>query len=286
MSLEENDHSRPPEPAASALPRAPARLLGRWPGRVVVRTAAGCVRIDVFDRAMTVAAQAFSSVLPILILFATWAGASATEATAEALRIPDESRSMFDDAVQGASGAAFGVVGGLIVLISATSLSRAVTRAFTAVWELPRPRNRLRSAWRWLAAVVGLALSVLVVRELAALAGGLPQPRAWQVVTVFAADTAVALFLPWVLLAGAVRPRSLLPGALLFALAMLVLRPASGVWLPRALEASADRFGAIGVAFTYLAWLYAVSFCFLVAAVAGRAIATDDGWLGRRIRGV
>ncbi|WP_157574847.1 YhjD/YihY/BrkB family envelope integrity protein [Jiangella muralis] len=264
--------------------RAPAWLLHRWPGRIAITSAAGCVRIDVFDRAMTVAAQLFSSVLPILILFATWAGASASDATAEALQIPDESKDVLDDAAQGSSGAAFGVAGVLIVLISATSLSRAVTRAFTAVWSLPRPRSRLGSAWRWLAAVVGLALAVVVVRQLAALADGLPQPRAWQSAVAFAADAAVTLFLPWVLLAGAVRPRLLLPGALLFAVTMIVLRPVSAVWLPRALESSADRFGSIGVAFTYLAWLYAIAFCFLVAAVVGRVVATDDGRLGRWIR--
>ncbi|WP_157987739.1 YhjD/YihY/BrkB family envelope integrity protein [Jiangella endophytica] len=267
------------------VPRRLRWVIGRWPGRIAAGGAAACVRIDVFDRAMTVAAQVFSSVLPILILFATWSGASATDATAQALQIPDESRAVMDDAVQGAAGTAFGVVGVLIVLVSATSLSRAVTRAFTAVWALPRPRNRLGSAWRWLAAVVGLALSIVVVRQLAVLAGELPQPRAWQSVTAFAADTAVTLFLPWVLLAGAVRPRLLLPGALLFAVTMLAVRPASAVWLPRALDSSADRFGSIGVAFTYLAWLYVVSLCFLVTAVIGRVVVTDDGQLGRWLRG-
>ncbi|PZF82554.1 YhjD/YihY/BrkB family envelope integrity protein [Jiangella anatolica] len=256
----------------------------RWPGRIVAGSAAACVRIDVFDRAMTVAAQLFSSVLPILILFATWTGASGPDATAEALRIPDESKAVLDDAVEGASGTAYGVAGVLIVLVSATSLSRAVTRAFTAIWALPRPRNRLGSAWRWLAAVVGLALAIVVVRQLAALADGLPQPRAWQSATAFAADVAVGVGLPWVLLAGAVRARLLLPGALLFALTMLAGRPASALWLPRALETSADRFGSIGVAFTYLAWLYAVSLAFLVTAIVGRALATDAGRLGRWIR--
>jgi uncharacterized BrkB/YihY/UPF0761 family membrane protein len=57
------------------------------------------------------------------------------------------------------------------------------------------------------------------------------------------------------------------------------------VWLPRALEVSADRYGSIGVAFTYLAWLYVVSFCVLLTAVFGEVIAVDRGWLGRRISG-
>jgi membrane protein len=46
------------------------------------------------------------------------------------------------------------------------------------------------------------------------------------------------------------------------------------VWLPHALDSSADRYGSIGVAFTYLA-----------ASVLGQVIATDTGWFGQWIRG-
>ena len=91
----------------------------------------------------------------------------ATDATiADAVNMPEESRSVLEDAVQGAGSAAFGIVGSLIVLVSATSLSRALTRAFALAWDLPRPRSRLGSAWRWLAAVLVLALSLVVVRVL------------------------------------------------------------------------------------------------------------------------
>lgn len=275
----------------AALRRLPPRLqrvagwvLGHWLGRILTRSLAGCLRIDIFDRAMTIAAQTFTSVLPILILIATWAGAGAADETTEAIGLPDESATLLDEAVRGAGDTAFGVIGALIVVVSATSLSRALNRALTAVWALPRPRNRLASAWRWLAAVVVLALSIVLVRGLVAVAGELQPPRAWQSATAFAADFAVAVFLPWVLLAGAVRPRLLVPGAALFAAVMLLVRPVSALWLPRALESSADRFGSIGVAFTYLAWLYVVSFCFLATAVIGQVIAADDGRIGRRIR--
>jgi membrane protein len=77
----------------------------------------------------------------------------------------------------------------------------------------------------------------------------------------------------------------LLPGAFLFATLMATVRPATALWLPRALEASADRYGSIGVAFTYLTWLYVASFCFMATAVLGQVIASDQGRLGARIRG-
>jgi uncharacterized BrkB/YihY/UPF0761 family membrane protein len=273
--------------AETAMGRLPPRLrawlawlLSRWPGRILLRSAATCIRIEVFDRSVTIAAQFFTSVFPILILFATWVGADDADRFADAVNMPAESRAVLEDAVQGSTGAAFGVVGVLMVLGSATSLSRALTRAFAAIWDLPRPRTRLVLAWRWLAAVLALALSLLVVSALGGYAADLAPRNVWQLALALGWDLALAVFVPWVLLAGAVQPRQLVPGALLFALGMLAVRPVSRVYLPHALEVSADRYGSIGVAFTYLAWLYVVSFLLLLTAVVGQVVATDGGRFG------
>ena len=204
---------------------------------------------------------------------------------AKALDMPEATRSILDQAAQTSGSAAFGIVGTLIVLASATSLSRALTRAFAAIWDLPRPKSTLRSAWRWLAVVVALALSVVVVRALAGYAARIPPSNVWEWTVSVACDVAICVFVPWVLLSGVVPPRHLVPGALLFGLLMLAVRPASGIWLPRALEVSAERYGSIGVAFTYLAWLYVVSFCFLATAAVGQVITTDRGRLGAWLRG-
>lgn len=267
------------------LRRSVAQLLSQWPGRIALRSAASCIRIEIFDRSMTIAAQFFTSVFPILILLATWVGAVRSDEIAEAVDLPAESRSVLDQAVQTSGGTTFGVVGTLIVLVSATSLSRALTRAFAAIWHLPRPKSNLRSAWRWLAVVVALALSLVVVRALSEFVEAVPPRNFWQRTVVLTSDLVIASFVPWLLLSGAVQLRRLVPGALIFGGVMLAVRPASALWLPRALEVSADRYGSIGVAFTYLAWLYVVSFCVLLTAVMGQVVADDPGWLGKRIRG-
>ena len=295
--LDRDDATRPDEPeieakARAALNRLPPSvqrsvtwLLTHWPGRMVIRTALSCVRVGLFDRSMTIAAQFFTSVLPILILVATWRNARDTSRLADVLGLPEESRAVLEDAVQGSNGATFGVIGTLMVLVSATSLSRALTRAFVAAWELRTPKPTLGSAWRWLAVVVGLALGLVAVRALAELAADLPPGPVWEVVVTVVCDITLALLVPWVLLSGSLRPRLLLPGALLYALVMLVFRPASAAWLPRALDASAERYGALGVSFTYLAWLYVWAFILLLTAMVGQVAATDTGGIGGWIRG-
>ncbi|WP_244927963.1 YhjD/YihY/BrkB family envelope integrity protein [Nocardioides sp. W7] len=266
------------------LHRVQTWLRTRWLGRIVVNGLDSFLRLDMFDRSMTIAAQFFTSVFPILILLATWAASRDTHEIADAMGIPDETRSVLEDAIQGSGSASFGAVGVVIVLASATSLSRALIRAYMAIWAAPKPKSGLGSAWRWLAAVLVLTLALVAVRAASEPFDIHPLREALPLIATVTLNLAVALFVPWVLLAGEVRPRMLAPGAVLFALLMLTVRPATAAWLPNALEVSADRYGPIGVAFTYLACLYTASLCFLATAVLGQVIATDEGTFGQWIR--
>jgi membrane protein len=267
--------------------RSIAWLLSRWPGRIAIHGVKRFLRLDMFDRSMTIAAQFFTSVFPILILFITWAASRESDRLADALNLPEETRSILEDATQGAGSASFGIIGTLIVLAAATSLSRALTRCFAAIWDIRGPKSGLGLglAWRWLAVVLVLALSLVVVSAATEPVDVTPLRELLPLLASFGIEAGVALFVPWVLLAGAVPWRRLAPGALLFALLMLSVRPATAAWLPHALEVSADRYGPIGVAFTYLACLYTAAFCFLSTAVLGQVIATDEGKLGELIRG-
>ncbi len=264
--------------------RLVAWLQTHWPGRVVVRTLRSFNRVELFDRSMTVAAQLFTCVFPILILLATVATRRDSDRIADAVSMPEESRQVLEEAVTAAGDAAFGIVGTVVVVVTATGVSRALTRAFAAIWELPRPKTSQRSVWRWIAVVLAIAFSLLAVRSLGQLVSGVPPEAVWPAAVSMVCDFAMAVFVPWILLSGAVRPRLLFPGALIMALLMLSVRPVMAAWLPQALETSADRYGSIGVAFTYLAMLYSVSFCFMATAILGQVIATDEGALGRWIR--
>src|SRR4051794_24847496 len=112
----------------------PARwLIGTWPGRVGLGTAWNLQRIEIFDRAMAVAAQLFTSVFPTVILLAAWFG-DGRQVLTDTLGMPPEAQSEVDAAVKDSGSTAFGFVGTIVVLVSATSLSRALARSFAAVW--------------------------------------------------------------------------------------------------------------------------------------------------------
>src|SRR3954469_8425208 len=228
------------------------RLLAQWPGRVLWGTAAAFVRVELFDRSMAIAAQFFTAVFPTVIMLGSLLDGMQGE-IADDIDLPNQSKQLLEDAFHQTNTAAFGVVGAVIVLASATSLSRALTRAYAATWMQPRPQTKLRSAWRWLAVVLMFALAVVMVPLLKRFAGEIPPATFWQAASAFVLDTGLAVFVPWILLSGRISLRRLAAGGLLFATVMVFLRPASAIWLPRALEASADHYGTFGVAFTYLA---------------------------------
>ncbi|TIC87740.1 YihY/virulence factor BrkB family protein [Nocardioides sp. GY 10113] len=261
-------------------------LMEHWPGRVALRIATGLQRIQVFDRAMTIAAQLFTSVFPILIMGAALFGANRVSSAISAVgTLPEDTQNLLDEVADGSDSATFGLLGVLVVLVSATSLSRAMIRAYDAVWMNGRSRTRLNQAWRWFVAVLALALAVAVTQKLVLLLQPLPPRDWWATAIVAVINVAIAALVPWFLLAGRVPLRWLMPGAVLYAIGLLLAHPISTRYLSASIELSAARFGAIGVAFTYLTYLYVIAWWLLATAVVGQVIATDEGAFGQVVRG-
>jgi membrane protein len=234
---------------------------------------------------MTLAAQAFTSIFPLLIMLAIWLRHAKFDEFADVVHLPNAARQVLTEALDDNGVNAFGVVGSLVVLVSATSLARALTRAYATIWEQARPPTGFGALWRSLVTVLVLSSIAIAARSAQSLTHLIPHSRPLSAITSLLADCALTVVPAWLLLGGRVPMRRLLPGGLVFGLVMLVVRPAGSIYLPHALRVSANRYGPIGIAFTYIGWLYVVSFCLLAAAVAGRVLAGDPGRLGLFVRG-
>jgi membrane protein len=234
------------------------------------------LRVQIFDRSMTLAAQAFTSVFPLLIMLSTLAGGGSRQHLGELVRLPDSSARLLDDALDGSRSNAFGLAGGLIVILSATGLARALIRAYRTVWQV-RGRRTGAAATGWQIGTVLMLVGFLIaIRLLSSLTGMLPSPRAGQVVVTALADLALAVLLPRILLGPVVPWSKLLLTGAFFAAAMVGVRAGGALYLPRALQSSAERYGTIGLAFTYIGWLYVVSFCLLLTAVLAGVLHVPD----------
>jgi len=252
----------------------------------VVRLAVAFVRelsgIELFDRAMTLAAQAFTSIFPLLISLETFFGdgsGSVGKDLADALSLPDGVRAALDDVLPDDTDqlAAFGALSVLIVLVSATSFSRALGRMYAKAWHEP-PSGWL-GGWRWVIVILAIC-SATVTTQLLTHSARDAEEYLGALALTFLVNTLLWTLVPRLLLVGRVSVSRLLPGALLMGVATILLTLAGRIYLPRALEIGQDHFGALGVAFTLIGWLFVVGFALVVTTVLGAVFVRDEGVQG------
>jgi membrane protein len=265
------------------------RLAGSWPGRVAEQSLREVLGIELFDRSMTLSAQAFTSLFPLLILVATLRprqGDQVGAALADSLGLNPQARQALEAALPPAGSAAstFGAIGGLVVLLSATSFSRALVRMYVRIWDAPRP-PALRSLWRLLAALLGFVLLVLLLTVARRMLAGVPLSGLAEGLVAFVLGGLLWTWVPWLLLARQIPVRMLIPGGVLMAVAMMVLSVAGRVYLPRALSSATRQFGALGVSFTYLTWLFVIMIALVASTAVGAVVARNPGPFTRVVGG-
>ncbi len=157
------------------------------------------------------------------------------------------------------------VVGALLVVASALAFTRALQRTFEVSWDLPR-RGLRSTGWGllWLAAFAAYWAFFPVVHD--------ALPSGARFVVGLAGSFALWLVTPYLLLARRVPWRRLTLQAAFTAGGMTALSAGAALYVPRAMSASAERFGSIGVAFTLLSVLWAAGFVLVTAAVLGAFI--------------
>jgi membrane protein len=271
------DLRRRVEPAVRLAQRGlPGRILGRL------------IEVQFLDRMVILAAQAFSAILPLFIVVSTISphpgGDSPARVLGGKLGLGGAEMSSLRAAVAPppSARASFGILGVVLALLTATSFARALQRSYQLAWRLP-PAG-LRSAWRPLALVVGLALYIELLFLFGRLVKGIPASTLLEDLVTFAGAWGLWTGAGWILLAGRVRPRLLAAGGLLTAVGFAFLRRLSAFYLPTLVATNQEQYGLLGVAFTLFSWLSAAAFIIVVATVVGAVLAEDPGRLGRFIR--
>jgi len=224
---------------------------------------------------MTLAAHVFTSILPILIV----AGALRSRLDprsgpifAEHLGLDEATADILEKSLPGGAQElrATGVIGVVLLLIAATSFARALERGLRSIWRTPP--TSIRFAWRWPATVVAVVLGIAFIVAARIFIRG---PGATPVLE-FIAETVIwgALWwtASWIVTNRRISLRELLPGSILAGLGFAVAGLYGRVFLPPLLADSANRFGVLGMAFTYIGWLLVLACILLVAATVGRII--------------
>lgn len=264
----------PTVPTAARLADARRRLDATFAGRF----ARELLELRVIDRALALASKCFIAVLPLTIL---------STAVVSDRGFGDELVRRFGLTGSGATAArelfaaptqveaSIGALGFVILISSVMSFSRALERVYLDCWRLPALASGTGRRLLWLAGLV-LALAVLSATRSRWVDPDTPLIQ-WVTGTVVAG--LFFLWTPYLLLGRRVRPRRLLPTAVLSGAGALALGIGSTIALPRYISHDTERYGLIGFTFAIVSYLFAASLLVVGAAALG-------AMLDRRARGV
>ncbi|MEU9479964.1 YhjD/YihY/BrkB family envelope integrity protein [Streptomyces sp. NPDC048191] len=250
-----------------------------------MRLADRMVTVNIFDSGTRIAAQCFLTAVPLLFVVAACAPAAVRHqliaSVTSIFGLTGAARAELEQVFQPTSGdlrQTTGVVGGLMVLLSATAVSRAMQRLCKRAWEIPRTGTRI-AAWRWLA-WLGLWIGVLVLQG--PLRDGFGAGAWLGVPLTWVSQVGLWWWTQHLLLGGMVGWKPLLPAALITATVLTALALTARLYMPQALDRALAGYGSVGSVFVVLSWLVVLCVATAVAVSAG-AVLAQEPFLAHRL---
>lgn len=252
---------------------------------VITHLAARMVSVNIFDSATRLAAQCFLTAVPLLFVVGAFAPEAVRNQLISSVRAvfgltgaANQELAKVYQSTASSLREATGVVGALMLLLSATAVSRAMQRLCKRAWELPRTGTKI-APWRWLA-WIGVWLAVLIVQ--APLRNGFGAGLWLGIPVTVVTQTVLWWWSQHLLLGGLIRWPPLLPGAFLTAIGVTGLSVAAQFYMPRALNRALSEYGSVGTVFVMLSWLIVVCVAIAVGITVG-AVAAQQPLLARHL---
>jgi membrane protein len=263
------------------------RALRRWESTFPVRCIGSFLNLQGIDRAMAIAAQAFTALIPLLLVVSALYPSDSRDLVSDAIIAKFDLRGSSADAVRQLfdtpGDSSIGILSIVLLVFSGVSLTRRLQRMYLQAWRLP-PMPGIRASAN---AAFGLGVLVLEIVLLSLVRSLVERlPFQWTTGAPVAVLASVLLWtsIPWLLLDRRVRWRRLLPGGVLTALCTSVYGVATTIYMPRLMASNSERYGLFGVTLSLVGWLL----CIAIVVVAVTAIVTEfdrapEPW-ARRVR--
>jgi membrane protein len=242
------------------------RLETTFPGRC----AFSFIALQGIDRALVLASQAFTALIPLLLLAAALAPADQRDVVSSGIigrfRLTGEAAAAVEQLFAHSGSSSIGLLSGFLLLFSGISLTRRMQRMYQQAWRLEAPPgvgHALHAALGLTALLLGLSL-LYIAR---ALVGSLPWSDVLLLVVSAGASFVLYTTVPWLLLDRRVAWRRLVPTGVLTAVCTSAYGVASTVYMPRLMETYSQRYGLFGVTLGLVGWLLAIAVIIVASAV-------------------
>lgn len=242
------------------------RLEATFLGRCV----ASFVEMQALDRSMVISSQAFTALIPLLILVSAVLPAGSSSLVSDSIirrfGLTGDAAQSVEVVFAHSDTGSIGVLSLLLLFYSGVSLTRRLQRMYLTAWQLPAlpgVRGPVNAALGLAALLVEVSLLYLV-RSLVRML-----PFDWGLVVPFSLGASLLLWtsIPWLLLDRRLPWRRLLPAGLLTGTCSSLYGVASTFYMPRLMETYSDRYGLFGVTVALVGWLLCISFIVVAATV-------------------
>jgi membrane protein len=260
-----------------------SRVQGSFLGRCVLRF----LRLGGLDRCIVLSSQAFTALIPLLILAGALAPAGDENAVAESLirkfglsgDSADAVTQLFTVPAGGSSGGV-GLFSAFLLLFSGVSFTRRLQRMYRAAWD--QENAGVRSGLFAALGLVVLIVEVLVAYAARSLFREFPPDWLWALPVTFVTGLVLWTSIPYLLLNRQVHWRRLLFAGATAAAATTAFGAATTVYMPQVVTSSTEDFGLFGITISIIGWLLAAAGVLVASTVVGVEFdASLDPWIWR-----
>ena len=257
---------RPPSDDLVALAeRVAESFLGRCVRRFLMMSG--------IDRCIVLSSQAFTALIPLLILVSAFAPAGEPDLVARTLITKFGLSGDSADAVAQlfhvpeSSTSNIGAFSALLLLFSGVSFTRRLQRMYRAAWD--QQTSGVRSGLFAALGLLALLAEVLVLYSVRSVVKTLP--FGWVLTLPLTAVTGLVLWtsIPYLLLNRQVHWRRLIVGGAVSALGSTVYGVATSLYMPGLIDRYTREFGLFGITIAIIGWLLAVSGILVGATAIG-----------------
>ena len=264
------------------------RLWASFLGRCVHRF----IRMEGIDRSLVLSSQAFTALIPLLILVSALASPGARDAVARTIitkfGLSGDSAASVEELFEVSIGAesTLGFASAVLLLYSGVSFTRRLQKMYRAAWN--QEKRGVRSN---LFATLGLfvfLVEVLLLYGIMTLVRDLQV--SWWFVLVLSALVGLVPWtsIPYLLLDRRVHWRRLLVAGGLTATAMAIYSTATTFYMPELIVDYTEQFGLFGVTIAIIGWLLGAAGIVVAATAIGAEFdQTGESWalrVKRRLR--
>ena len=246
------------------------------------------VRMAGLDRCIVLASQAFTALIPLLILMSTLAPAGDSSAAADTLvrkfDLTGESAAAVQELFATPTGATSGVSvsSALLLLFSGVSFTRRMQRMYRAAWE--KEKAGIRGGLFAALGLLAMLAEVLVLYGVRALVRDLSLYWLWALPISLATGLILWTSIPYLLLNREVHWRRLLVAGGATALGTSLFALATTVYMAPLVTQYTAEFGLFGITIALIGWLLGASVVLVSCTAIGAEFDFSQGPFLRMVK--